>query len=117
MRVALEPVRPEEMARLQEGLRLLNRADPFVQVSLADSGEHVLGAAGIAPAAWPSHCASGVDVQLGLLQSGLAWQLQWRFSGTAECMIAYWQGAQHGRAERETPDCCHGMCEAASTPT
>ncbi len=29
-----------------EGLRLLNRADPFVEVSVLDSGEHVLGAAG-----------------------------------------------------------------------
>ncbi|KAK9794308.1 hypothetical protein WJX73_002877 [Symbiochloris irregularis] len=46
VRVALEPVKPEEMGKLQEGLRLLNRADPFVQVALADSGEHVLGAAG-----------------------------------------------------------------------
>lgn len=46
VRVALEPMKPEEMGKLQEGLRLLNRADPFVQVTLADSGEHVLGAAG-----------------------------------------------------------------------
>ena len=29
-----------------EGLRLLNRADPFVEVSVMESGEHVLGAAG-----------------------------------------------------------------------
>lgn len=29
-----------------EGLRLLNRADPFVEISVLDSGEHVLGAAG-----------------------------------------------------------------------
>lgn len=46
MRVALEPVKPEEMGQLEEGLRLLNRADPFVEVALQDSGEHVLGAAG-----------------------------------------------------------------------
>jgi hypothetical protein len=29
-----------------EGLRLLNRADPFVEVSVQPTGEHVLGAAG-----------------------------------------------------------------------
>lgn len=46
VRVALEPVKPEEMGQLEEGLRLLNRADPFVEVALQDSGEHVLGAAG-----------------------------------------------------------------------
>lgn len=47
MRVAVEPARPMEMAQLEEGLRLLNRADPFVEVSLQDSGEHVIGAAGL----------------------------------------------------------------------
>ena len=46
MRVAVEPARPEEMTQLEVGLRLLNRADPFVEVALQDSGEHVLGAAG-----------------------------------------------------------------------
>ncbi len=34
VRVAVEPAVPREMARLQEGLRLLNRADPFVEVGL-----------------------------------------------------------------------------------
>ena len=34
------------MPKLVEGLRLLNRADPFVEVSVLDSGEHVLGVAG-----------------------------------------------------------------------
>lgn len=46
MQVAIEPVRPADMPALVEGLRLLNRADPFVEVSVADTGEHVLGAAG-----------------------------------------------------------------------
>jgi len=46
VRVAVEPVRPTEMAQLEEGLKLLNRADPFVEVSIQDSGEHVIGAAG-----------------------------------------------------------------------
>ena len=47
VRVAVEAARPEEMAQLQEGLSLLNRADPFVEVTLQDNGEHVLGAAGV----------------------------------------------------------------------
>jgi ribosome assembly protein 1 len=46
VRVAVEPARPADLPRLAEGLRLLNRADPFVEVSLAPSGEHVVGAAG-----------------------------------------------------------------------
>ena len=43
----MEPARPTEMAQLEEGLRLLNQADPFVEVSMQDSGEHVIGAAGL----------------------------------------------------------------------
>ena len=46
MRVALEPARPGDMPALAEGLRLLNRADPFVEVGLTDKGEQLLGAAG-----------------------------------------------------------------------
>ncbi len=46
VRVAVEPAHPSDMARLAEGLRLLNRADPFVEVSLLETGEHLLGAAG-----------------------------------------------------------------------
>ena len=46
MKVAIEPVRPTEMSQLEEGLKLLNRADPFVEVSTLESGEHVIGAAG-----------------------------------------------------------------------
>lgn len=37
---------PADLPALMEGLRLLNRADPFVEVSVAETGEHVLGAAG-----------------------------------------------------------------------
>jgi ribosome assembly protein 1 len=44
--VAVEPALPSEMHRLVEGLRLLNRADPFVEISVMETGEHVLGAAG-----------------------------------------------------------------------
>ena len=50
MRVAVEAALPSELPRLVEGLRLLNRADPFLEVTLQDKGEYVLGAAGIV---WP----------------------------------------------------------------
>jgi translation elongation factor EF-G len=46
VRVAIEPVNPSEMPQLVEGLRLLNRADPMVEVAVQETGEHVLGAAG-----------------------------------------------------------------------
>jgi ribosome assembly protein 1 len=46
VRVAVEPARPGEMPALLAGLKLLNRADPFVELSISDTGEHVLGAAG-----------------------------------------------------------------------
>ncbi|KAG2439846.1 hypothetical protein HYH02_010478 [Chlamydomonas schloesseri] len=44
--VAVEPVHPSDLPALVRGLQLLNRADPFVEISVLDSGEHVLGAAG-----------------------------------------------------------------------
>ncbi|GAX83661.1 hypothetical protein CEUSTIGMA_g11086.t1 [Chlamydomonas eustigma] len=46
VKVAIEPAQASDMPKLVEGLRLLNRADPFVEISVLDSGEHVLGAAG-----------------------------------------------------------------------
>ncbi|KAH7443739.1 hypothetical protein KP509_02G048900 [Ceratopteris richardii] len=46
MRVALEPSDPADLGALTRGLRLLNRADPFVEVSLSATGEHVIAAAG-----------------------------------------------------------------------
>ncbi|CAI5477403.1 unnamed protein product [Closterium sp. Yama58-4] len=46
VRVAIEPEDPRHLPLLARGLRLLNRADPFVEVVLARSGEHVVGAAG-----------------------------------------------------------------------
>ncbi|WIA32200.1 hypothetical protein OEZ86_003049 [Tetradesmus obliquus] len=46
VRVALEPSAPGDMAALAAGLKLLNRADPFVEVGLSEKGEHLLGAAG-----------------------------------------------------------------------
>eukprot|EP00201_Polytomella_parva_P014391 CAMPEP_0175066456 /NCGR_PEP_ID=MMETSP0052_2-20121109/16521_1 /TAXON_ID=51329 ORGANISM="Polytomella parva, Strain SAG 63-3" /NCGR_SAMPLE_ID=MMETSP0052_2 /ASSEMBLY_ACC=CAM_ASM_000194 /LENGTH=785 /DNA_ID=CAMNT_0016333165 /DNA_START=42 /DNA_END=2396 /DNA_ORIENTATION=- len=46
VKVAVEPVAPQDMLALEKGLRLLNRADPFVEVGVLATGEHVLGAAG-----------------------------------------------------------------------
>lgn len=46
LRVAIEPSDPADMGALMKGLRLLNRADPFVEVSVSGRGEHVLAAAG-----------------------------------------------------------------------
>eukprot|EP00873_Tetraselmis_striata_P038957 jgi/Tetstr1/459221/TSEL_000031.t1 len=46
VRVAVEPVRATEIQALRRGLLLLNRADPMVEVTVLDTGEHVLSAAG-----------------------------------------------------------------------
>ncbi|KAH7542015.1 hypothetical protein FEM48_Zijuj02G0028700 [Ziziphus jujuba var. spinosa] len=46
LRVAIEPSDPADMGALMKGLKLLNRADPFVEVTVSGRGEHVLFAAG-----------------------------------------------------------------------
>ncbi|XP_027160235.1 elongation factor-like GTPase 1 [Coffea eugenioides] len=46
LKVAIEPSDPADMGALMKGLRLLNRADPFVEVAVSARGEHVLAAAG-----------------------------------------------------------------------
>ncbi|OIT33987.1 PREDICTED: elongation factor-like GTPase 1 [Nicotiana attenuata] len=46
LKVAIEPSDPADMGALIKGLRLLNRADPFVEISVSARGEHVLSAAG-----------------------------------------------------------------------
>lgn len=46
LRVAIEPSDPANMGALMRGLRLLNRADPFVEVTVSSRGEQVLAAAG-----------------------------------------------------------------------
>ena len=46
VQVAVEPSNPGDMEKLEHGLQLLHRADPLVKVSLQDSGEHVVSAAG-----------------------------------------------------------------------
>nr|GEZ40690.1 elongation factor-like GTPase 1 [Tanacetum cinerariifolium] len=46
LKMAVEPSDPVDMAALMKGLRLLNRADPFVEISVSARGEHVLAAIG-----------------------------------------------------------------------
>lgn len=46
LKVAIEPTDPADMVALMKGLRLLNHADPFVEVTVSSRGEHVLAAAG-----------------------------------------------------------------------
>lgn len=46
VRVAIEPKNPNDMGALTKGLRLLNQADPCVQILLQATGEHVLATAG-----------------------------------------------------------------------
>ncbi|KAL3530223.1 hypothetical protein ACH5RR_009545 [Cinchona calisaya] len=46
LKVAIEPSDPADMGALMKGLKLLNRADPFVEVTVSARGEHVLAAAG-----------------------------------------------------------------------
>ncbi|PSS01625.1 Elongation factor-like [Actinidia chinensis var. chinensis] len=46
LKVAIEPSNPADMVALMKGLRLLNHADPFVEVTVSSRGEHVLAAAG-----------------------------------------------------------------------
>ncbi|XP_034536573.1 elongation factor-like GTPase 1 [Notolabrus celidotus] len=46
VRVAIEPKHPSEMPKLVHGMRLLNQADPCVEVLIQETGEHVLITAG-----------------------------------------------------------------------
>ncbi|XP_074523157.1 elongation factor-like GTPase 1 [Halichoeres trimaculatus] len=46
VRVAVEPKHPSEMPKLVQGMRLLNQADPCVEVLIQETGEHVLITAG-----------------------------------------------------------------------
>ncbi|XP_066273846.1 elongation factor-like GTPase 1 [Branchiostoma lanceolatum] len=46
VRVAVEPKHAGDMSALMQGLRLLNQADPSVEVLVQESGEHVLVTAG-----------------------------------------------------------------------
>lgn len=46
VRVAIEPKQPSEMPQLVKGMKLLNQADPCVQILIQETGEHVLVTAG-----------------------------------------------------------------------
>ncbi|CAL4926445.1 unnamed protein product [Urochloa decumbens] len=46
LKVAIEPSNPADLGGLVKGLKLLNRADPFVEYTVTQRGEHVLAAAG-----------------------------------------------------------------------
>ncbi|KAM4035834.1 elongation factor-like GTPase 1 [Anomaloglossus baeobatrachus] len=46
VRVAVEPTHPSEMPQLVKGMKLLNQADPCVEVLIQETGEHVLITAG-----------------------------------------------------------------------
>ncbi|CAG5123635.1 unnamed protein product [Candidula unifasciata] len=45
VRVAVEPVNPQDLAKLVEGLRRLNKVEPLVQVT-SEAGQHVVAGAG-----------------------------------------------------------------------
>lgn len=42
LRVALEPNNPSEMCKLVNGLKMLNQADPCVEVKIQETGEHII---------------------------------------------------------------------------
>ena len=46
VRVAIEPLHVTDLQALVAGMKLLNQADPSVEVYLQESGEHILAAAG-----------------------------------------------------------------------
>lgn len=46
VRVAVEPANPMEINKLVRGLKLLDLADPCVEIEVTDSGEHILCTAG-----------------------------------------------------------------------
>lgn len=46
VRIAVEPKHPSEMPQLVKGMKLLNQADPCVQILIQETGEHVLVTAG-----------------------------------------------------------------------
>jgi elongation factor 2 len=46
VRIAVEPQNPADLMTLVEGLKRLSKSDPLCQVSISESGEHVVAAAG-----------------------------------------------------------------------
>jgi len=46
VRVAVEPKSPADLPKLVEGLKRLSKSDPLVQISIEESGEHIVAGAG-----------------------------------------------------------------------
>lgn len=46
VRVAVEPKNPGDLPKLVEGLKRLSKSDPLVEVSIEESGEHIIAGAG-----------------------------------------------------------------------
>jgi elongation factor 2 len=46
VRVAVEPKNPSDLPKLVEGLKRLSKSDPLVQISIEESGEHIVAGAG-----------------------------------------------------------------------
>ena len=46
VRVALEPINPQDLGKLISGMRLLEQSDPCAQYEVLESGEHVISTAG-----------------------------------------------------------------------
>ena len=44
--VAIEPMHPVDMPQLVKGMKLLNQADPCVEITVQETGEHILSTAG-----------------------------------------------------------------------
>jgi elongation factor 2 len=46
VRVAVEPKNPADLPKLVEGLKRLSKSDPLVQISIEETGEHIVAGAG-----------------------------------------------------------------------
>jgi len=46
VRVAVEPKNPADLPKLVEGLKRLSKSDPVVQITIEESGEHIVAGAG-----------------------------------------------------------------------
>jgi len=46
VRVAVEPKNPADLPKLVEGLKRLSKSDPLVQITIEESGEHIVAGAG-----------------------------------------------------------------------
>jgi len=46
VRVAVEPKNPADLPKLVEGLKRLSKSDPLVQITIEETGEHIVAGAG-----------------------------------------------------------------------